>query len=87
MKESKRSIRRHHRERLKNKRKHYWGYMDRYFNHISLPDDFLGKVVDTPTPCSCCMCGNPRKYQKKRLTIQELKQEQIDKWDKTTYYD
>jgi len=22
----------------------------------------LGKVVDTPTPCSCWMCGNPRRY-------------------------
>jgi hypothetical protein len=28
----------------------------------NLTDEEMGRVVDTPTPCSCWMCGNPRKY-------------------------
>jgi hypothetical protein len=32
----------------------------------------LGRAVDTPTPCSCWMCGNPRRHLKKdRLSIWE----------------
>ncbi|MFM0566930.1 hypothetical protein PQQ88_01100 [Paraburkholderia caledonica] len=32
----------------------------------------LGRLVDTPTPCSCWMCGNPRHHLKKdRLSIRE----------------
>jgi hypothetical protein len=32
----------------------------------------LGKLLHTATPCSCPMCGNPRKYFGHR-TIQELR--------------
>lgn len=31
-------------------------------------------VVETPTPCSCFMCGNPRKYFKQK-TNQEKRNE------------
>jgi hypothetical protein len=32
----------------------------------------LGRLIDTPTPCSCWMCGNPRRHLKKdRLAIWE----------------
>lgn len=34
----------------------------------------IGKIARTKTPCSCPMCGNPRKYFKDR-TIQELKKD------------
>lgn len=54
MKNQQRSIRRHHRNRLKKKRKNYWG--DR------LEENSKHLVIDTPTPCSCFMCGNPRKH-------------------------
>ncbi|CAH2801603.1 MAG: hypothetical protein CBARDMAM_4422 [uncultured Caballeronia sp.] len=27
-------------------------------------------MIDTPAPCSCWMCGNPRRYFRER-TIQE----------------
>ena len=51
----KRAIRRHHVERhMKNRKDYYGGY-----NKPS-------KLVDTPTPCSCHMCGNPRKWFKYR---------------------
>ena len=47
----KRSIRRHHYYRLKNKRKYYHGY---YL--------VTGARVSTPKPCSCSCCGNPRRH-------------------------
>lgn len=56
-------IRRHHRQRLKAKRSYHWG------RDISKTHE-ISKVVDTPTPCSCYMCGNERKHFKLR-TVQE----------------
>lgn len=64
---SKRAIRRHHRERLKKTRRNYWSMdFDREFNPEFLDQEIetkkLGKVVNTPHPCSCYACGNPRKH-------------------------
>lgn len=64
-----RAIRRADVDRLKQKRKTYWG-RDR-----KLDDRQLGIVVHTPAICSCWMCGNDRKYQDER-TIQERRQMQ-----------
>ncbi len=62
---SKRAIRRHHYQRLKKKRQHYWGNV--------LNEDDLGFVVSSPHPCSCYMCGNPRKWFNE-ISIQEKRQ-------------
>lgn len=62
MKDLKRSIRRHHMERLKKNR-------CKYYNGNKLPR-VIGMLAHTATICSCHMCGNPRKYFKE-LTIQE----------------
>lgn len=32
----------------------------------------IGMLASTPTPCSCDMCGNPRRHWKQK-TIQEMK--------------
>lgn len=59
---------RHHKKRLKNRRK----YDIVYHKEFS-----LNKHVITPTICSCWMCGNVRKYygnSKQGKTIQELRQ-------------
>lgn len=55
MKNMKRALRRHHVARLKKARRYYWG------QDIRQDAKSLGKVVETPTPCSCWMCGNPRR--------------------------
>lgn len=60
---SKRAVRRHHNNRVKNSRKIHWG------KKIEDPKE-LGKLMDTPTPCSCHMCGNTRKWYG-RITKQE----------------
>lgn len=50
-----RAWRRHQRARLKAARKHYW-------NGWRSDPSASSRLVKTPTPCSCAMCGNPRKY-------------------------
>ncbi len=81
-----RAQRRHDRERLRKKRQYYWGY-GRKPGWIGWPPkdsrgqiQFMsarnaGMIVDTPTPCSCYMCGNPRRkaWADEILTIQERK--------------
>jgi len=52
-----RAIRRTHRQRIKNLGKFWWGRKLRCGAE-------LGRIIDTPTPCSCWMCGNPRRYFK-----------------------
>lgn len=63
---TKRSERRHHVERLKQKRRFYWGST----RDLSKFPERLARAVDTPTPCSCWACGNARKWFGEQ-TIQE----------------
>ena len=51
-----RALRRHHYQRLKQKRRDYYGSYGRH------RDDVRGKLANTATVCSCWMCGNPRKF-------------------------
>lgn len=62
------ALRIHHRDRLKRKRRFYWG------RDLSREPEALSKIVDTPKPCSCPMCGNIRRYegdtrQERRITF------------------
>lgn len=55
--------RRADRERIRRNRRYWWGR--------TLQDGReRGAVIDTPAPCSCWMCGNPRRYLGE-LTVQE----------------
>ncbi|TOB58840.1 hypothetical protein CGI58_23835 [Vibrio parahaemolyticus] len=56
MKNTKRALRRHHIQRVKNNRKSYWG------NAASSSSRILGICVSTPCVCSCWMCGNQRQH-------------------------
>lgn len=47
--------RRAERARLKKKRRAWWAGIDKTAVQ-------LGRLIDTPTPCSCWMCGNARRY-------------------------
>ena len=64
-----RSIRMHHRERLKKTRSGYW-------NGNASETGQPGMVVDTPTPCSCYMCGNPRRHFNE-ASIQERSSDEL----------
>ena len=55
MKNTSRAVRRHHQQRLKRARKHYWG------NFASDSSKTLGMCVNTPCLCSCYLCGHQRK--------------------------
>lgn len=50
----------------------YGHVAERTFSSGEAKAKFLGKQVKTPTPCSCWMCGNQRKYFGS-VTEQELK--------------
>lgn len=57
---SRRSVRRHHKARKKT-------WVRRVLPHFFLgdrepPPRRVGMYADTPKPCSCWMCGNPRRY-------------------------
>jgi len=69
-KNMKRAIRRHHVKRLNKKRKGYWSGILLSQEHNALR--WCGMITKTPKPCSCHMCGNPRKYFNER-TMQEKK--------------
>lgn len=70
-----RAERRHHIERLKESRKHYWGYGNpRAIGPDKMTPKQLGKVVQNPQMCSCPACGNSRRHEwfkGERLTLQE----------------
>ena len=67
MKNNSRSQNRHHAERVKAKRSHYQNA-----DSIKDKDVSVGKVSCTPAMCSCCACGNPRKFFSE-ITLQEKK--------------
>ncbi|MDA8378168.1 MAG: hypothetical protein M0Z50_14135 [Planctomycetia bacterium] len=69
-----RAMRRHHRHRLLHNRRFHWG---RDLSESDESPRHRGKVIDTPTPCSCWMCGNPRRYFGEK-TLQELRQDEAD---------
>lgn len=48
--------RRRHRKRLKQNRRVHWG------RDLTHEETAWSKAVTTPAPCSCWMCGNPRKH-------------------------
>lgn len=58
-----RALRRHHRNRIKNKRSKIWWIETQKQLRIA---------IDTPCRCSCMGCGNPRRHFGTR-TIQELR--------------
>lgn len=72
-----RAERRHHRARLKKARQQYWG-RDWSWCTPEVKTRRMGKIVATPAPCSCFMCGNPRKYFSE-LTLQERRASQREK--------
>jgi len=85
MKDMKRAIRRHHIKRLKQARKHYWGYYgpkSQWTNALDKAPEAglkrmspiqLGRVVQNPQACSCLGCsGNYERRYFGRRSIKEL---------------
>ncbi len=65
-----RAERRHHHERMKQKvSKFHW--IKRWFWGEESREQHIRRMAETRTPCSCHMCGNPRRHQKDKLTMQE----------------
>lgn len=68
---NKRAIRRHHRNRLL---KRYIYRVRQEINRTIIDDEYVNRraryLLQTPHPCSCAMCGNPRRHFGER-TVQE----------------
>ncbi len=63
--------RRHHESRMKYRvRQYYGGYAKDKPRHV-------GRIAHARKPCSCWMCGNPRRYFKER-SLQERRALQPD---------
>ncbi len=66
-----RAWRRHHESRIKRRvRPYYGGYAKDKPRHVS-------RIACTRQPCSCWMCGNPRRYMGER-SVQERRAFQSD---------
>ena len=73
----------HHRERLKKTRASHVVFSSRKSNGDGGMNEkelnaLAARRVNTPTPCSCFMCGNPRKHFK-QPTQAEKKAKQLHK--------
>jgi hypothetical protein len=62
-----RAQKRHHRQRLKTKRRFHWG------RDLKDEPEILGKAINTPTPCSCLMCGNARHHSGETMQERKIK--------------
>lgn len=62
-----RAKRRHHRERIKRRRRQHF-----CFNHMEPTPRQIGMRIDTAKLCSCWMCGNARAIEGD--TIQERRE-------------
>ena len=76
-----RADRRHHHQRMIDKVKNfYWLQADKYWGSEEKRQKHIRKMAETRTPCSCYMCGNPRKMFKE-VTFQEQKMNIKEEFD------
>lgn len=69
-----RAERRHHHDRMKQKvSKFYW--IKNWFGTEESREEHIRQMAETRKPCSCLMCGNPRKHWKDK-TMQEKRFEE-----------
>lgn len=69
-----RSERRHHHERMLDRVKNFEWMRD--FSTEESREKHIKRMAETRKPCSCWMCGNPRKHQKDKKTMQEKRMEE-----------
>lgn len=62
-----RAFRRHHEQRARDRVARYYG------GYAARDPRAIGRLTHTRTPCSCWMCGNPRRYFN-QPTLQERRQ-------------
>jgi hypothetical protein len=66
----KRSVRRHHLERIKQRRSNYYSLAS-WQIEAEAKKRHLGRIANTAKLCSCWMCGNPRNHRTEK-TLNEL---------------
>lgn len=69
-----RSERRHHHQRMLNRVKNF-DWVKRWFGTGESREEHVKRMAENRHPCSCHMCGNPRKHFKQK-TIQEKRMDE-----------
>jgi hypothetical protein len=69
-----RADRRHHHQRMLNRVKKFFWYKN-WFSGEEHKEQHQKRMTETRKPCSCHMCGNPRRMFKEK-TMQEKRFEQ-----------
>lgn len=72
-----RAERRHHHQRMLNKVKKFSLYQN-YFWSEEDKIQHQKRMAENRKPCSCHMCGNPRKHHKDKLTMQERRMNEYE---------
>lgn len=76
-----RAERRHHHQRMIDKVKKFrWLQPEFWHGSEESREDHIRKMAETRHPCSCHMCGNPRKHWKEE-TVQEYRMSIKEKFD------
>lgn len=76
-----RADRRHHHQRMIDKVKSFHWLKLKFWNGSEDERELhMKKMAETRHPCSCHMCGNPRKHWKEE-TVQEQKMSIKEKFD------
>lgn len=73
-----RADRRHHHQRMIDRVKAFFWMKPKYYHGTEeARQKHILKMAETRHPCSCHMCGNPRKHWKDK-TVQEKRFEEYD---------
>lgn len=76
-----RADRRHHHERMLDKVKKFRFVQPEFYNgNEEQRQKHIRKMAETRTPCSCHMCGNPRRMFKEE-TMQEKRIKEYERYE------
>lgn len=76
-----RADRRHHHQRMIDKVKKFRFVQPEFYNgNETLRQKHIRKMAETRTPCSCHMCGNPRRMFNEE-TMQEKRIKEYERYD------
>lgn len=80
-----RAERRHNHKRMLDRVKGFHWLKPKFWHGTeSERDQHMRKIAETRHPCSCHMCGNPRKHWKDD-TVQEKRIKESERYDRAEY--
>jgi len=62
-------------------------WIKNWFGSKESQEDHVKRMAENRKPCSCWMCGNPRQHQKDKLTMQEKRAKEAQRYEIETIND